>query len=419
MQRPVGRQLVRSRPRPRSERHARRSWPVHSAALAILLAMACGDYGVFLPSVPDDGTDEGNTIQVAPKPGLSVARWTDLGPLKESPLILGRDGGMSGTFADRAVWLYGDTLFDTGGGIEMMSNSWAWTHDRNASDGVDLSFPEFGGEPAPLLLETPEEREFDAAHDPSHCSEEPCGARWALWPLAVVKDPARHRGLVFYSKVYAEEGLFRFVSVGQSVALWTGVDEPADRRIDPATGETPFLFTEGDVAFGNARILEGDQIYAYGCQTTGWEKECKVARAPLSNALEPHAWSYYGSAGWTFDPLQAVSVIEANDIMSVAYNQYLGAYLAVYAPPRTNQVMMRFAPRPEGPWSEAVPAFSTLTPVQLWVYDAQAHPEYEEDQGRVQYVTYTLVTSDRTSEMRLVRVEISDENTANFTSHVH
>jgi hypothetical protein len=221
-------------------------------------------------------------------------------------------------------------------------------------------------------------------------------------------DAPRGRALVFYGKVYSEGGFFKFRSAGESVAVWRKFDEPPDRGIDPVTGEAPILFKAGARGFSNAQVIEADVLYAYGCESKGFVKPCRVARVRLGDVLDARAWSYYaGEIGWIKDSAAAVPVIEANNIMSVAYNRYLGTYLAVYIPPITNRVMMRTAPRPEGPWSDAVEAFPTRPPMNVWVYDALAHPEYERDGGRIQYVTYSVTTSKTTSEVRLVEVELA------------
>lgn len=149
----------------------RRTWIVRSGALAIALAPACGGHGIVDRGVPSDGSQAGGRIHPEPKIGFSVVRSTELGPLKESSA-----------------------------GLAMMSNSWAWTTDVDATNGVDLSFPESGSMPAPLLVESEGERRFNAAHVLASCRQEPCGARWALWPNGFVADPARHRALIFYAK---------------------------------------------------------------------------------------------------------------------------------------------------------------------------------------------------------------------------
>jgi hypothetical protein len=148
-------------------------------------------------------------------------------------------------------------------------------------------------------------------------------------------------------------------------------------------------------------------LYSYGCDIHVYQKECRLGRAPLAQALERYAWEFYtGKEGqWSPDVGAAASIMAGNDVMSVAYNAYLGAYLALYATP-ANQVMLRSAPRPEGPWSQEVLAMdvSHPPPAKYWVYDAVAHPEFELHGGRTQYVTYSRMTSTFTSEMHLVEV---------------
>jgi len=145
-------------------------------------------------------------------------------------------------------------------------------------------------------------------------------------------------------------------------------------------------------------------------------KECRLGRAPLAQALERSAWEFYtGRNGqWSPDVGAAASVMAGNDVMTVAYNAYLGEYLAVYATPWVNRVMLRSAPRPEGPWSQEALAIdvSDQPPVSHWVYDAVAHPELETHGGKRQYITYSRMTSDVASEMHLVEVEL-ERNASN------
>jgi hypothetical protein len=69
--------------------------------------------------------------------------------------------------------------------------------------------------------------------------------------------------------------------------------------------------------------------------------------------------------------------------------------------------MMRTSPKPEGPWSGELKVFTAMPPAQGGnVYDAQAHPEYDVDGGRVVYVSYSRGTGAFSSEVRLVSVEL-------------
>ncbi|MBN2494613.1 MAG: hypothetical protein JXR96_08500, partial [Deltaproteobacteria bacterium] len=64
-------------------------------------------------------------------------------------------------------------------------------------------------------------------------------------------------------------------------------------------------------------------------------------------------------------------------------------------------------PRPEGPWSASLHAFDALPPENDagWVYDVLSHPELEQD-GRIQYVTYSRATGDFLSELRVVELAL-------------
>jgi hypothetical protein len=82
-------------------------------------------------------------------------------------------------------------------------------------------------------------------------------------------------------------------------------------------------------------------------------------------------------------------VFHGNDMMTISYLAFRDIYLALYSQPLETRVMIRTAPRPEGPWSGPVVAFQALKPTNPdnWVYDALAHPEFEQEQGRVQYTS--------------------------------
>ena len=339
-----------------------------------------------------------------------VLRATDLGILPNPRVISGRDGGYSGVFAGRSVWPYGDTSFQrTSGEGHMASNTWAFSDDVDASDGIRFTFPvDQAGDPALFLTYTPAEHDYNVAHAGERCRAEPCQARWALWPLTIVPDPARARALIFYTKMHALPGEFNFRCEGRGIALWSHFD--AARARPPQNGfggEAELMFRGNEPNFGSAAVVEGEMLYVYGCDTLQGKKLCRLGRVPLVQALDRRAWQYFvNGANWTNDLGAASVVMEGNDVLSVAYNRHLRAYVAIYAKPLANQVLLTTAPRPEGPWTQPVVAFDTLKPEQLWVYDALAHPELERENGRIQYVSYSR-RSGAGSEMRLVEMELA------------
>ena len=101
-------------------------------------------------------------------------------------------------------------------------------------------------------------------------------------------------------------------------------------------------------------------------------------------------------------------VFTGNPILNVSWNGYLQEYVAVYNSPLSENVMMRTAPNPEGPWSREVMAFTALAPApgQSPVDDAQAHPEYNLNGGQTMFVSYSHATGPFSSEFHLVSVEL-------------
>lgn len=369
-------------------------------AIIVMTAPAC--------SSKDEEADTG------PEPEVSVVAGTDMGVLEQSPRISGRDGGYSAVYENRSVWIYGDTFLYAADedGYDFVGNTWSWTEDFDASDGIG-EFREPGdsaGAPAQFFPLTAGEQAFNDAHKHDDCREEPCGARWALWPGAAVADPERNRMLVFYEKIYAEPGAFNFHAVGHSLAVWNDFDGDPERPVfRPGSRYPGIMFPAGEPGFGSAAVVVDGMLYVYGCDLDEFKKPCRIARVPLEFAEDRDAWAFYTGGGeWSGDIGLAGLVFNGNDMMTVYYNPYVERFLAVYSQPMDAEVMIRTAAAPEGPWSKAVRAFDPIEPAggSGWVYDALAHPEYDRDGGRVIYVTYSRQIADFTFEVRLASVEL-------------
>jgi hypothetical protein len=166
-------------------------------------------------------------------PALTVVSATDLGRSSTNPDILGRDGAVSAQFQGYSVWLYGDTFLaqPNADGRGLTSDSWSYTTDLNAADGITGFQERLDASNAPemILPETPTEYAFNQAHNGSPCLQQPCGARWALWPTSIVNDTANNRALIFYMLVYAQPGSFNFKGIGISVALWNDFSQSPQR----------------------------------------------------------------------------------------------------------------------------------------------------------------------------------------------
>lgn len=361
--------------------------------------------------IASSGCADGDDPPEVGEPPVVVAS-RDLGPLEQAATIRARDGGYSANVGGRAVWLYGDTILSLEGadGSSWRNNSMSYTSDLDAADGVTgfVERVDQAGAPLEFLPRTAEEDEFNRVHSGPDC-QEPCGARWALWPGPLVEDAERDRALIVYSKIYAEPGEWNFESVGVGIAVWDDFDGVAARPVVAPGAEHPtLLFTGDDPPLSSAAVIRDDQLYLFGCG--GDDKHCVLARAPLPDVLDRRAWRFYAADDtWSEDPDDAAGLFAAMDIATVHWNQRAGRWLAFYSPPFENRVMLRSAPDLTGPWSSDAEAVEALPPTDdpdHVSYSGVAHAEYARDGGRFEYVTYYRGTAPWEGEIRLVEVEL-------------
>ena len=357
----------------------------------------------------------GGSSYSGPPPQLLVTNTKDLGPIPTNPDILGRDGAYSALFQGASVWLYGDTFIAKADAQNrtLLSDSWSFTTDLNAQSGL-TGFQErldSTGAPTMILPETPAEQAFNQAHNVNNCQAQPCGARWALWPGAIVVNPADNTALIFYTVVSAQPGAFNFQGIGTSVATWQSLQSLPQRPTlnPPVVANHPdLIFTQNEPGFGSAAFISNGTLYVYGCGigTNGADKGCRLGKVAPSSAQDRSAWTFYaGNGNWSSQLGDAVSVFTGDDILSVSWNNYLQSYVAIYSQVFSQNVMIRTSPKPEGPWSGETVAFVAMAPSSGNVFDAHAHSEFDVNGGQTIFVSYSRSTpAPFSSEVRLVSV---------------
>ncbi len=367
-----------------------------------------------------NGGGEGGGSDSAPTgPAFNIMGTRHLPRIEYDDGVSARDCGYSTMFKGSSVWIFGDTFLSiyNEAGRRLLCNSVASTLDTDAGDGIAAmeSLPDNVGSPRQLIPLTASEMAYNERHKGDDCVEPPCNTRYAIWPGAIVAHPQSDLAYIFYHKVHVGAEFLDFQEAGHSVAVWDGSNEPASRatlNIDPNNPTLLFPIEEAGhhSPFGSAALVEEDLLYVYGCEYMAdlGTSPCLLGRVPYERVLERSEWQFFdGQRGWSNDIHAARPVFDGCEMASVFYNEYLQQYLAIYSEPVTNRVMVRSAPRPEGPWSEARLLFNALPHAtgSLWIYDALAHPEFSEDNGRVVYVTYTRMLKPLHSEMNLVAVE--------------
>jgi hypothetical protein len=242
--------------------------------ILLLLVLAFGMSGCNM-----SGSSTPSQSSFGSPPDLSVVQATDLGTISTNPDILGRDGAYSASFQGYSVWLYGDTFLANANAQNrtLISDSWSFTSDLNAQDGISGFQEQLDGAGAPTMIlpETPDEQAFNQAHNSNACQAQPCGARWALWPSSIVVNAANNSALIFYMVVNSLPGDFNVQSIGSSVAVWPNIQQPPQRpTLDPpvVADHPDLIFTQSEPNFGSAAFVSNGTLYAYAAEspTTAW-----------------------------------------------------------------------------------------------------------------------------------------------------
>lgn len=369
-----------------------RPWQLALAALAASCSDESGepvDAGVVDAALDEDA---GSAREIR------VASVVDLGALPHpSDTVAGRDGASSGVVDGQLLWAFGDTFVTEPtpiDGSHVVSATGAWA---TPSDPFTLEQPvDELGLPAQLIPYTDEEIAQNRASAIDG---------WALWPGAVV-DTGADELLVLFQRVERTDGT-GFDGVGLGTARiaprqTTARRDPIDlfsRRLPPAPGEPP-LYGPGGVA------VIGETVYFFGCE----RGDCRVARAPRARADARVAFEFYDGERWVADIAAAAVVMRGvGAATSVSYNAHLGAYLSVTSRALSNDVLLRSAPRVEGPWPRSG---VVIEPAEGGVlaagegadYLAQEQPALSSADGREVVISYSRPLGAFRGEVRLARI---------------
>jgi hypothetical protein len=243
---------------------------------------------------------------------------------------------------------------------------------------------------------TDEENAWNDLHAAEDCPEAPCSVRWALWPSDPQWDPQRERAWILYG-LYNDEH-----PSGIGIASWDGLDQPVVRR---QVGDSWLLFPAPEIEWGAGLVVADDFLYAFGCPRVGLARHCRLARVPLEDPSDRSAWRFWHGDDWSSSDEKTERLFDGTTIMEVSWNEGLDRWLIVYSKPFDHDVVARTAEYLTGPWSDEEVLFRAPGESP---YDAVHHPDLEEQNGLVQYITYSQPTTGWFgSEHVLWRVELT------------
>jgi len=180
----------------------------------------------------------------------------------------------------------------------------------------------------------------------------------SLVPSSFVRLPDEPRGLLFIT---------HYDTLTQSKVWLARLEDGATQ----ATRATTPLFSAGPL-FALAARVDGEYVILYACTPANGTNptRCVAGRVPTAmvdqaDAYQVRTTNAAGAGSWSSDLSSGTTVLEnVNNDLTISYNGYLRRYVAVYGEPSSNQVLLRTAAQPYGPWSEpvrvALPAPSAL-----------------------------------------------------------
>ncbi|OGD83364.1 hypothetical protein A2775_01350 [Candidatus Curtissbacteria bacterium RIFCSPHIGHO2_01_FULL_39_57] len=318
-----------------------------------------------------------------------------LGTNQQAVGIDGQDAGTSFKMWDKVYWTFGDTVVE-GVGYPIPNNI-ASTTDLEASDCILMTSKSSGGQATALL--------------PTVSGE------LTVWPdgMAHLELGAGH---FFYMSVRVctatEEDCTSqtFVSSfwkvrGIGLARFPFNFSLPSNRIGNCSPITDCLFWQETGGYGfeiaGATTYQAiDFIYVFLNESDNGidQQAVRLARVPRNKASveNKNAYQYWNGLTSTW----VSSLAGSSRLMtfpgffngvSIAYNNFLGKWTAIYTTDNFSKVAMRTAASITGPWTtndEILYDCTGLPPgsFDLYCYFGRQHPEYQKNNGETIYVTY-------------------------------
>jgi hypothetical protein len=330
---------------------------------------------------------------------LDVVEAEQIGTVARSEWIQGRDGGGSAQAFGRSVWVYGDTVLEMEAedGTNWHTNSYDLADPESWMTGFETPSDSVGA-PRYFVELSAEELAWNDLHAGEDCAEPPCNVRWALWPSDPQFDETRNRAWILYG-LYNDE-----LPSGIGIASWDGLDQPVVRRTF-GDDDSFLLFPAPETEWGAGMVIDGDHLYAFGCRHQGLSRPCMIGRAPLEDPSDRAAWRFWDGDDWSSESDRAEHLFDGAPSMALSWNAALDRWLVSYSKPFDHDVVARTAESLSGPWSREAVLFRAPGESP---YDAVHHPDLEEDDGLVQYITYSQPTTGWFgSEHQLWRVTLA------------
>ena len=243
----------------------------------------------------------------------------------------------------------------------------------------------------------------------------PADGRGWIWPYDGVRiGPALYLFTVQVERT-ENRNSFGFTIVDSWLATVANpAESPREWRLSQQRIVHGRFSPDGDTLFGSALLNINQFVYIYGTtedvRGTSRRKFMILARAPETQLAQFDRWRFFANGKWTADFRQASRLCRdvANEY-SVSFMASIGRYVLVYTESGFSEnIAVRFAPNPWGPWSEPKHVYACPEAARsedTFCYAAKGHPDLSAapDEIIVSYITNSLDFEKITTDAALYR----------------
>jgi hypothetical protein len=298
--------------------------------------------------------------------------------------LIGQDGGQSIDLGDRTLFVFADTLL-TLVPDELQGARPATFNSRTAyfvGNCAALSRePTLDGAMRNLEYYR-DERGFPREILEPGAMERMAGHR--LWPQHGIAVDGRV--ILFYLGIlqFDSKSTWGFRPTGSGLALFDPARGTAERVMNG--DEWKLWPIDDDLRIGTQVLRVGDTVYIFGSVRS----HAIIARVDAAAITNPASYQYFtASDSWSGDVRDAHPLAACAPEFSVSFNEYLGAYLMVYADGAARELLLRAAPHPWGPYGEPLSAGKLPHREQAEVVAlAFEHPQFARDGGKTVVISY-------------------------------
>ncbi|KAK9365227.1 hypothetical protein V1509DRAFT_642878 [Lipomyces kononenkoae] len=313
---------------------------------------------------------------------LKVKAFERLGTLTdENGNRYTRDIGCSSVLGGVPFWAFGDTfpLNRNGQMIGLLTSTCALGYVQNPVKSRYWNCDR-EGKPPQFIPFTNEELKFNRDHQ--HGGQK----RFYLWSFSKIAETSPGEGYIFFHKGRTEtQQMSDNVGYGIQIA---NVKISADRSQLICTRIMNEPFFKDRVDWGSFdTVVVNDHVYLYG----GQGDHIYCARVLKSRITDKSAYEFWNKDRWTKDENQKSDLFWKLQSGSVFWSQYYRCFIMVGCTMwADNKIIMRSAPRPEGPWTNDMLLYQLYKPQSGINYCVNAHPwAFPESNGGQLLVSWT------------------------------